>query len=110
MWLAAKRGDVTLVLSELALAEALVGPLRIGDSNAILAYEAIANETGFRPESVTWQVLRRAAEFRALKPSLRLPDAIHLATADLTRCAAFITNDKSLRNAFVNTIIVDDLI
>ena len=111
LWAAARRGDLTLVLSELALSEALVAPLRFSNANAVTAYEAIANETGFLVKPVTWRVLRRAAELRAQRTALRTPDAIHVATADLALCDAFVTNDKSLRSApLANVIVMDDVV
>ena len=43
-------------------------------------------------------IQERAAELRATIESLRLPDAIHLATAETERCDLFLTNDKRLRS------------
>ena len=75
------------------------------------AYELVVQKPGIRIEPVSWRVLRRAAELRAQRLALRTPDAIHIATAGLGGCDAFVTNDKSLRSApLANVIIVDDLI
>lgn len=45
-------------------------------------------------------ILVEAARIRASSgPQLRLPDAIHIATAHATTCQAVITNDKRLKAA-----------
>ncbi|RYG38128.1 type II toxin-antitoxin system VapC family toxin [bacterium] len=110
LWHAAARGEVVLIISELAVSEALVLPIRQYNKPLIHAYELILELPGIRVEPLTWPILRHAAELRAGSSSLKMPDAIHIATADLTGCDAFITNDKTLRNvAFPEVVIVDDL-
>jgi predicted nucleic acid-binding protein len=110
LWRSAERGEVFLLVSELALSEALVLPLREENARLVMAYELLMREPGIRVEPVDWPVLRRASELRASKPSLRMPDAMHLATADLAKCEVFVTNDKSLRGlATLNVVVIDDL-
>lgn len=47
---------------------------------------------------VTRDILIEAARLRSLS-SLRLPDAIHLATAINAGCSAFLTNDRGIAAA-----------
>ena len=47
--------------------------------------------------TLTSQVLDRAARLRAAVSSLRLPDAIHLATAHSEGCDLVVTNDRRLK-------------
>ena len=95
---AADRGQVRLVTSELTIAEVLVHPIRDGNLSLIDAYER-----QIRPSAilavipVTTDVLRHAAALRAAEQALKLPDAIHAATAALTDCHAIVTNDRALR-------------
>lgn len=68
--------------SELTLAETLVGGYRRADENLISLYDnwTISNSTvevGPVDRSILW----RSAILRSRYPSLKLPDAIHLATA-----------------------------
>ncbi|MBL7202552.1 MAG: PIN domain-containing protein [Anaerolineae bacterium] len=51
-------------------------------------------------------ILERAARLRATTDSLRLPDAIHLATATLERCDRFLTNDKRPKAVAVLPVVV----
>lgn len=111
LWIAVRAGEATIVTSEFTILEGLVGALRLEDSILAAQYRAIREDVGIRVVSVDSEVIERAAELRARKPALRTPDAIHVATADLAQCDAFITNDKSLRSVNLpNVIIVDDLI
>jgi hypothetical protein len=46
---------------------------------------------------VTRDVLIEAARQRAVCPTTKLPDAIHIATARLEKCQVFLTNETRLR-------------
>lgn len=101
-WLldAAERGDITVVTSELTLAEVLVKPLAQQDSALAAAYQAVlsTSET-LEVVAIDRAAMVAAAERRARKLSLRLPDALHLAAAAGAACAFFVTADKSLDDA-----------
>jgi predicted nucleic acid-binding protein len=97
VWQAARPGGVEVVSSELVLLETLVGPLKAGDSALATAYELLFQQPGTRLLPVTRPVLREAARLRAALPALRTPDALHAATALLSGCSAFVTNDPGFR-------------
>lgn len=84
--------------SDLSLSELLVAPYKAKDTELIETYEAMLSG-GFavRTSPVTRSVLRRAAAFRGMLPSIKLPDAVHLATAFDLKCQAFLTADADLR-------------
>lgn len=105
---AADRGEVTLVTSLLALAEALVMPYRKGNDVLITNYRELLTHppSGLFVAQLDATVLERAAELRAVVDSLRLPDAIHLATAESEQCDLFLTNDRRLRSATVLPVVV----
>ncbi len=87
------------VTSELTLAELLVHPLRNQDLRLISAYNNLLSiGTGSQLETrpVSREILIAAARVRALHPSLKLPDAIHVATAEQTGCSHIISGDKRL--------------
>ena len=84
-------GQVTAVTSELTLAEVLPGPLRSKDMQLEEAYETIfAGGSGFDVVPLSMAVLRDAARLVA-DSRLRLADALHVATALRSACAAFLT-------------------
>jgi predicted nucleic acid-binding protein len=92
-------GALTAVTSELTLAEVLDKPLMDRDEALQEAYRnAIQPTAGFSVVPVSRAILIEAATVRAASQSLKLPDAIHVATALAAGCSTFLTNDASLRS------------
>ncbi|WP_127088750.1 type II toxin-antitoxin system VapC family toxin [Aquabacter cavernae] len=96
----ASRQGLKCVSSELSLAELLVVPLRNADLPLIAAFSNLLSGTGdaqFFTVPVSRDVLLQAARIRAEGgQGLKLPDAIHLATAELSGCTHIISGDKRL--------------
>jgi predicted nucleic acid-binding protein len=91
----AGRRDV--VTSSLTLLEVLVVPYRAGNLALAERYEAyLSRSRGVRLVDIDRSQLRTAAHLRALHPTVRTPDALHLAAALLAGCSAFVTNDRDL--------------
>lgn len=89
-------GELRAFTSELTLAEVLVRPLMDGNLEIQAAYQqALQNSDGFEVVPVSREVLIEAARLRSIA-NLRLPDAIHGATAILNGCQTFLTNDRRL--------------
>ena len=90
-------GELDAVTSELTLAEVLVKPFIDGSVVHRQAFEqAIQSAGSFRVFPITRPVLIEAARLRAAT-TLKLPDAIHVATARMTACEVFLTNDRSIQ-------------
>jgi predicted nucleic acid-binding protein len=88
------RGELHGMTSELSLAETLVKPLRDGNRPVVVAYEQLLHPAGrLGVQPISRAVLSEAARLRAAQASLKLPDAIHAATALLHGCTTFLTND-----------------
>ena len=101
------------MVSELALLECLVVPLRQSNLKLARAYEDIFQSAEVNARPVDSRVVLRAAELRARAPALRTPDAIQLATAQKAGCQTFITNDKRIGGsdyAGLSLIFLDDLL
>lgn len=90
--------EVPHVTSELTLAEICVKPIRDQDWDRYNFYNEVVETKPDLHEvvPVTRQILCDAANIRATIASVRLPDAIHLATALSCDCAVFLTNDHRL--------------
>jgi predicted nucleic acid-binding protein len=88
---------VSAVTSELTLAEALAKPLEVGRHDIAETYEAMLTPSPWLAVvPVECSILIEAAKLQAgLK--LRLPDAIHVATAVATGCATVLSNDRRLQ-------------
>lgn len=88
------RGNFTAVTSELSLAEALVKPIQNQDLAQQATYKQFIRTTqNLSVIPVNRDVLIEAARLRATV-NIKLPDAIHAATALLTPCTTFLTNDQ----------------
>jgi predicted nucleic acid-binding protein len=82
-----------LALPSSAYAEILVDPWRRGP-DAVTLVKRFLMDLSIRIEPLTAAIAERAAELRARHRSLRLPDALVLATADVLAATA-LTCDRS---------------
>jgi predicted nucleic acid-binding protein len=83
-----------LVIPASAYAEVLVGPIRRGRSMAAVVDLALAH-LNVEVVPITREIALRAAGLRASHPSLRLPDALVLATGDLLEATAVLAADRA---------------
>lgn len=97
-------GEIFVVTSELTLAEVLVGPIKAGNFPVQQTYRAFLTTTSIvEIIPITRPILEEAARLRATT-RLKLPDAIHLATALHLQCDSFVTNDDLFRSLGLNQI------
>lgn len=100
------RGNLSAVTSELSLAEALVKPFQNQDLAKQTIYkQLISNSQNLTVIPVNRDVLIEAARLRA-NVNIKLPDAIHAATALLTQCSTFVTNDQRFQNVPGLTVVL----
>jgi len=105
-------GRCTSCTSLLTRAEVLVFPLRHAKLELANRYRALlSGEGAIVVQALDQGTVDRAAELRAEYPVLRLPDALHLATALQSRCRSFITADKRLAVASgrIEVLLLDEL-
>ena len=110
MWQDAQDGNVTIVSSPLLVLEALVKPLRDGNTGIESQYRELFASNAVRLLDASYQVFEDAASIRA-ETGLRTPDAIHAATALLAECTLFVTNDTDFRRVRrLPIVVLDDLL
>ena len=110
MWQEAQDGNITIVSSPLIVIEALVKPLRDGNTEIESQYRELFVSNAVRLLDASYQVFEDAASIRA-ETGLKTPDAIHAATAIRAECTLFVTNDTDFRRVQELPIIVlDDLL
>ena len=90
--------------SDLTRMECLIHPVRDGNTQLRSAYEAFFSGPCSDYIPLTSEVFDKATELRA-GYSLKTPDAIHLATALVSGCDVFLTNDLRLNRVDVGTSI-----
>ena len=111
LWEAVVNGGVELITCELTILECLVGPIRAGDRRSLEVFEKAFDESGLQLLPVNRAVFRLAAELRATHSSLRTPDAVHLAAAEIYAAQWIVTNDRAMSGkAAIPTIVLADLV
>jgi predicted nucleic acid-binding protein len=103
-------GNISAVTSELTLAELLVKPFMDGDAHRQSIYnDTIRNSEQLSVFPITRDILIEAARLRSAS-TLRLPDAIHVATACSAGCTLFLTNDKRISTIVgIKVILLSEL-
>ena len=95
---AVENGEIIGATSEITLAEVLVKPVERDASDLAAAYDSmIVSGPNFEVLPVRREVLVAAAGIRAGRQSVRLPDAIHIASAMAMDCRFFVTEDRRLK-------------
>ena len=87
------RGELRAITSQLTPAEVLVKPLRDGKTTICDSYmRMLQTSPALQVVAITRDILIDAARLRA-GAAIKLPDAIHAATALRAACTTFLTND-----------------
>jgi predicted nucleic acid-binding protein len=95
---AVESGGVLAATSELTLAELLIVPFRHGNAVEEMRCRMILRPRPCLPlMPVNVDILEAMARLRAAMPAMRTPDAIHVATAQLSKCDVLLTNDRRLK-------------
>lgn len=91
-------GRIQAVISAVTLSEVLSGPLGAGKEVLAAQYrEVLCRSPGWQMHPVDEEIAVTAARVR-VRHNLRLPDAIQIATAIVTRSQALVTHDRRLAN------------
>ncbi len=90
-------GSIAAATSELTLAEVLAKPFEAGRHDIARIYEDMLTPSAWLSVlPVERATLIEAARLQS-RLALRLPDAIHVATAIAAGCTAVVSNDRRLR-------------
>lgn len=104
------QAQLQIITSAITLTEVLTLPLETGNATYQREYrEMLLNTEAITTLPVTIGIAEKAAELRA-KYRLRTPDALHVATALVSNCDAFLTNDLKLKRvAEIRVLVLDEL-
>ena len=110
MWEQAQDGNLTIVSSPVLVIEALTKPLQDGNTEIEMQYRELFRANAVRMLDASYSVFEDAARLRA-KTGLKIPDALHAATALQSGCTLFITNDEDFRRVEdLPVVLLDDLL
>lgn len=99
-------GDVEAETSEFSIAEVMVKPMSDKNSELVGRYLRVFSAgSGIEVQPVSRDILLNAAKVRATT-KVKLPDAIHLATAESTGCDGFVSNDNRLAKAWSKDFVL----
>ena len=114
---AVEGGEIEAGTSEITLAEVLVKPFEVGAADLAKGYQnMMMSGSNFEVLPVRRDILVKAATLRARRTSIRLPDAVHIATAQALSCGFFISGDRRLpvpdgmRMLAVTPFTLDDIL
>lgn len=110
MWQQAQDGNLSIVSSPVLITEVLVKPLEVGNTEIEMQYRELFASNAVSILDAPHAVFDDAARLRA-RTGLKIPDALHAATALRAGCALFITNDTDFRRIReLPTVVLDDLL
>ncbi len=102
--------DKEFVSSVITIEEYFVFPYRNKEYSFIDMFNRLIVTTGMEIVEINQGIAMKAAQIRAEYKGFKAMDALQLATACLTGCDLFLTNDKRLRQfTEIKCITVDDL-
>jgi predicted nucleic acid-binding protein len=95
------RKSPVLKTSLLTMSELMVHPYRSKDAQLEAGYRIFWHTNAFLEVGpIDLNILLNAAELRANYSGLKLPDAIHLATALALGCSVFLTADEGIKGEY----------
>jgi predicted nucleic acid-binding protein len=105
------RGDLSAEISVLLAGEVLTGAKKAADTEILLRYRHIFSEfPNLALHDADKRVMERMSDLRAAY-GLKIPDAIHMATASLNGAQAFVTNDAGLKRVNeLDVLVLEDYV
>ena len=108
--LSAMDNKCALYTSSITDMEYLVYPYRKKNITKISTYKSFLRNAQFLKVSIDEKIAETAAQIRAKYSGIKSMDALQLASAMISGCDVFLTNDKQLRQVNeIQVLLVDDL-
>ena len=91
-------------------AEFLAKPIADGTFDKVMLYSTFLKQFSIAKSSIDEYIAERSAHIRAKYKGIKLADALQLASAIVSGCDVFLTNDKQLRQVEeIQVVLLDDL-
>ena len=102
--------DCEYITSVITITEYLTHPYQQNDLLLINAFKAFIDGMDIEVKNIDKKIAEKAAKIRAEYKAFKAMDALQLATACLTECDFFLTNDKQLKQfRGIKCISIDEL-
>ena len=102
--------DIIMITSVITVEEYKVFPYRTGQHEYIVSFERLMDVLDINIVSIDKTIADKAARIMAEYKAFKAMDALQLATACITGCDLFLTNDKQLRQfGEIKCITVEEL-
>ena len=102
--------NADFVTSTVTVGEYLTGAFKNEDEQNASDFKDIITNYDFEVIPISWDIAEEAARIRAKYKGFKMMDSLQLATAKLSGCDAFISNDLQLKQySDVNVLIVDEV-
>ncbi len=99
-----------LLTSTITCMEYLTYPYKTGNAEKVDAFFDFVSGCNIAIYSIDMEIAKKAARIRAEYKAFKAMDALQLATACITGCDLFLTNDKQLRQfGEIKCITVEEL-
>ena len=104
------RENKEFLTSVITMAEYFVFPYRNEKMSYIDSFHRLVDTLDMEIAEVDQEIAKKAAQIRAQYKNFKAMDALQLATACVTGCNLFLTNDKQLKQfTEIKCVTVDDL-
>ena len=104
------RENKEFLTSVITMAEYFVFPYRNQKMSYIDSFHRLIDTMDMEIADVDQEIAKKAAQIRAQYKNFKAMDALQLATACVTGCDLFLTNDKQLKQfTEIKCVTVDDL-
>lgn len=102
--------EIDAITSTITLIEVLVHPKKQNNQALERQYiEILTQNANLELVDITVEIAQIASDIRA-SYSIKVPDAIQLASGIINNCDSFLTNDKNLKKVKeINVIVLDEL-
>lgn len=105
-----KYDECDYITSTITITEYLTFPYKQRDTQLVSSFYAFLNDMDIQVRSIDERIAEKAAKIRAEYKHFKTMDALQLATACITNCDLFLTNDKQLRQfKEIRCVTVDEL-
>ena len=104
------RENKEFLTSVITMAEYFVFPYRNQKMSYIDSFHRLVDTLDMEIAEVDQEIAKKAAQIRAQYKNFKAMDALQLATACVTGCDLFLTNDKQLKQFVeIKCVTIDDL-